>query len=253
MTDIKTVVQYMPRDAAYCDADWRRLLGAAYASVAPFFEPVAGRVTGTYPDKTGNFKYEVRRHGDGWLGVPVDRVAESEDSPWPVLKLDDVRLWRLNEAGWKLAAKLAGMAEGGEAGQVVCPVVYEVGGRFRVEEGCSRVVTVKGGAVWNVPSFTRYVLLVLLTDPREGGLTSEMLHAAAKKLYLSECPEVLDAGKGKGSSIVGVRPLRQYFRITGKNDRKTTHPFFGQITANSTKTPSYYIKKEAVKVRRASD
>ena len=116
MTDIKSVVLYMPRDAAYCDADWRRLLGAAYGSFAPFFEPVAGRVTGTYPDKTGNFKYEVRRHGDGWLGMPSDRVAESEDSPWPVLKIEDVRLWRLNESGWKMATKLAGMAEEGEAG-----------------------------------------------------------------------------------------------------------------------------------------
>ncbi len=106
--DLKTIIKHMPREAAHCKADWRRLLGTAYSALEPSFEKVAGRVTGKYPHKTGNYMYEVRRQGDGWLGVPPDRVAESEDSPWPRLCLDDVQLWRLGAAGWDAAAKLAG-------------------------------------------------------------------------------------------------------------------------------------------------
>lgn len=122
VTDLKTIIEHMPREAARCKADWRRLLGAAYSALEPSLEKVAGRVTGKYPHKTGNYMYEVRRQGDGWLGVPPDRVAESEDSPWPRLCLDDVQLWRLGAAGWDTAAKLAGC--GDKAGDEAHDEVY---------------------------------------------------------------------------------------------------------------------------------
>lgn len=114
MADLIVLVRHMPHDAAYCLADWRRLLGEAFGRLPDAFERVTGRVTGTYPDKTGNYMYEVRRHGGQWLGVPSDRVCEGDDSPGPVLSLDDVQLWRLSASGWRRLEELAGIIEGGE-------------------------------------------------------------------------------------------------------------------------------------------
>ncbi len=132
--------------------------------------------------------------------------------------------------------------------------VYTVGCKFSVENNFGRLVTFgKKVGDWDVPPFTRFVLKVLLTDGRDGGLTSEMIHAAAKKLFLMAFPEVVGTEKGIGSGVVAVRPLRQYFRISGKNGRKVTHPFFKQITKTAARTPSYFINKESVKVKVISD
>lgn len=120
MSAVELFVKFSPRDAGYCRADWRRLLGdKIYQSVESHLEVIVGRVTGTYPRGQSN-RYEVRHHGDCWLCLPFDDMPDAPDAPWPVLGLEDVQLWRLSGAGWRLAGELTGWT----AGQVavgVCP------------------------------------------------------------------------------------------------------------------------------------
>lgn len=97
--------------AAFCRADWRRLLRADYERFEPFFEAVAGVVTDSYPGPDGVVRYDVRQHGKGWLGMHQDGSPDTEDSPWLRLSREDVRVWRLNAAGCALAENMTGGAE----------------------------------------------------------------------------------------------------------------------------------------------
>ena len=133
--------------------------------------------------------------------------------------------------------------------------VYEVGGKFRYERDLGRIVTLgSGGKIWDVPPFTRFIIDVLLTDEREGGLTSEIIHAAAKKKYLDWYAE-LDGKEKNGlvSGVGAVRSLKQYFRCDNGNGDKETHDFIGQISSTKSNPPSYFIKKEKVKIKTSTD
>jgi len=99
MFGIEWFLRWSPKDAAYCKADWKLYLGEEYGAVEPYLERVTGRVTGSYPGAGGNVRYEVRLHGEFWLGIPYDGGEESEDAPWPRLTVEDVQLWRLSEEG----------------------------------------------------------------------------------------------------------------------------------------------------------
>jgi len=99
MFGIEWFLRWSPADAAYCRADWKRYLGPDFENVEPYLEKVTGRVTGSYPDAGGNIRYEVRLHGECWLGIPYDGGEESADAPWPRLTVEDVQLWRLSEEG----------------------------------------------------------------------------------------------------------------------------------------------------------
>ena len=105
--------------AAFCRADWRRLLRADFERFEPDFEAVAGVVTDSYPGPDGAARYDVRQHGKIWLGMHQDGSPDTEDSPWMRLSREDVRVWRLNAAGCALAERLAGsgamVAAGDEA------------------------------------------------------------------------------------------------------------------------------------------
>ncbi|HQQ91983.1 MAG TPA: hypothetical protein PLU38_08965 [Kiritimatiellia bacterium] len=105
--------------AAFCRADWRRLLRADFERFEPDFEAVAGVVTDSYPGPDGAVRYDVRQHGKIWLGMHQDGSPDTEDSPWMRLSREDVRVWRLNAAGCALAERLAGsgamVAAGDEA------------------------------------------------------------------------------------------------------------------------------------------
>lgn len=110
MVGFEWFVRWSPPDAAYCKADWKLLLGEDYGRVEPFLETVRGRVTGSYPDEKGGPRYEVRLHGECWLGVPTDGGEEGAASEWPRLTVADVQLWRMNTEG--LAALALRSAEG---------------------------------------------------------------------------------------------------------------------------------------------
>ena len=99
MTGLDWFVKWSPPDAAYCKADWKLHLGEDYVAVEPCLEKITGRVTGSYPGAGGNIRYEVRLHGEFWLGVPLEGGEESDDTPWPRLTVDDVQLWRISSAG----------------------------------------------------------------------------------------------------------------------------------------------------------
>jgi len=99
MSGIAWFLRCSPPDAAYCRADWKLYLGADYGAAEPYLEKVTGRVTGAFPGAGGNVRYEVRLHGDFWLGVPLDGGVESDDAPWPRLTAEDVQMWRLGTAG----------------------------------------------------------------------------------------------------------------------------------------------------------
>lgn len=99
MAGIEWFMRWSPADAAYCKADWKLYLGEDYGAVEPYLEKVTGRVTGSYPGSGGNTRYEVRLHGEFWLGIPYDGGEESEDAPWPRLAAEDVQLWRISEEG----------------------------------------------------------------------------------------------------------------------------------------------------------
>lgn len=99
MAGIAWFVKWSPPDAAYCRADWKLYLGADYGTAEPYLEKVTGHVTGSFPGAGGNVRYEVRMHGDFWLGVPLDGGVESDDAPWPRLTVEDVQMWRLSEEG----------------------------------------------------------------------------------------------------------------------------------------------------------
>ena len=111
MTGLEWFVKWSPKDAAYCKADWILYLGEEYEAVEPYLEKVTGRVAGSYPGAGGNIRYEVRLHGEYWLGIPYDGGEESDDAPWPRLTVEDVQMWRLNSAG--LAALTLRNAEDG--------------------------------------------------------------------------------------------------------------------------------------------
>ena len=130
-------------------------------------------------------------------------------------------------------------------------VVYVVGGKFRVEGEFSRVVTLgKRNDVWEVPPFIRMVLKVLLTDAREGGLTSEVIHETATKMYLEKYPEVKNNKGMKGSGVLARKALGQYFRYTDKNGNKIDHLLFQLVTKFGIKVPTYCLKKEIVKIEK---
>lgn len=99
MAGIAWFVRWSPPDAAYCRADWKVYLGVDYGAAEPYLEKVTGRVTGSFPGAGGNVRYEVRLHGDFWLGVPLDGGVESDDASWPRLTAEDVQMWRLSTAG----------------------------------------------------------------------------------------------------------------------------------------------------------
>jgi hypothetical protein len=119
MSVTELFVKFSPRDAGYCRADRRRLLGdEIYQAAEPHLEVIVGRVTGTHPRGQSN-RYEVRHHGDCWLCLPFDDMPDTPDAPWPVLGLEDVQLWRLSGAGWRLAGELTGWT-GGQVAVGVC-------------------------------------------------------------------------------------------------------------------------------------
>jgi len=97
--------------AAFCRADWRRLLKDEYERFEPEFEAFAGTVTDSYPGACGVVRYDVRQHGKIWLGMHQDGSPDTEDNPWLRLSRDEVAVWRLNAAGCALAEKLAGCGE----------------------------------------------------------------------------------------------------------------------------------------------
>jgi len=99
MVGIEWFLRWSPKDAAYCKADWRLYLGPEYGMVEPHLEKVTGCVTGSYPGAGGNVRYDVRLHGEYWLGIPYDGGEESDDAPWPRLTVEDVQLWRISSAG----------------------------------------------------------------------------------------------------------------------------------------------------------
>jgi len=99
MTGVEWFLRWSPPDAAYCKADWKLFLGVEYGKVEPFLEIVRGCVTGSYPDEKGGPRYEVRLHGDCWLGVPIDGGEEGAEAEWPGLTVADVQLWRVSENG----------------------------------------------------------------------------------------------------------------------------------------------------------
>lgn len=266
-------------DAAMCLADWRRLLKEEYGKFEPFLELAVGAVTGSYPGSDGIVRYDVRQHGKVWLGMHQDGSPDTEDSPWLRLAREDVLIWRLNAEGRKLAEKIATAQcadnakpsgtsqsamtqpngrEKGPAGQPLrdaecMKAVYEVGDKFRIEEGFSKVLTTKTGDVWEVPPFTRIVLEILLTDKREGGLTSEMVHRSAGERYLERYPELANGVSGTGSALVTEKPLRQYFRHTDQKGNRVEHALFKQVQRSGSKIPSYWFKKGTVKVRVTPD
>jgi len=145
--------------------------------------------------------------------------------------------------------------DNGGNGQEAWSAVYEVGGKYRIEEGCSQVVTIESGEIWSVPLFTRSVLEVLLTETRTGGITSEVIHKAAVKIHRERHPELKQADKGRNSDIVNEKPLSQYFRISGKatNGKKTTHGLFKSIARSDGKKPTYAFKKGVVKTIKCPD
>ena len=133
--------------------------------------------------------------------------------------------------------------------------VYAVGGKYRIEDGCSRVVTLKTKEAWSVPPFTRVVLEVMLTDARAGGLTSEVIYQAAVSLYRERFPELAKGDKGRNSDVVKEKPLKQYFQIKDKTKAtgKATHGLFQMITSSGGKKPSYAFKKGTVKTTQLPD
>ena len=119
MSVTELFVKFSPRDAGYCRADWKRLLGEHYGALEPHLSAVTGLVTGTYPRGQSN-RYEVRHHGECWLCLPFDDMPDAPDAPWPLLGLEDVQLWRLSGEGWRLAGELTGWTDG-QVAVGVCP------------------------------------------------------------------------------------------------------------------------------------
>jgi len=128
MVGIEWFMRWSPPDAAYCRADWQRYLGADFGKVEPYLEKVTGRVTGSYPDAGGNIRYEVRLHGEGWLGVPMDGGEEDDGAPWPQLTSEDVQLWRLSGEGRSALVESRGRKteNRGQAGDVEVSPDYKV-------------------------------------------------------------------------------------------------------------------------------
>ena len=126
------------------------------------------------------------------------------------------------------------------------PSAYQVGGKYRIEDAYSRVVTLKTKTVWAVPLFTRAVLEVMLTDTRDG-LTSELIYAAAVELHRKRYPELTSTGKGCNSDIVAEKSLQQFFRYAGANGKKTVHGLFALISCSGGKKPTYQFRNGIVK------
>jgi len=110
--------------AAFCRADWRRLLKDEHERFEPYFEAVVGVVTDSFPGPDGTVRYDVRQHGKMWLGIHQDGSPDTEDSPWLRLSRDAVMVWRLNAAGCALAEELAGCGEKAVADDDASDEVY---------------------------------------------------------------------------------------------------------------------------------
>lgn len=124
MDALSVLVRAGVSHAAFCRADWRRLLRADFDRFEPDLEAVAGVVTDSYPEPDGAVRYDLRQHGKGWLGMHQDGSPDTEDSPWLRLSREDVMMWRLNAAGCALAEKLAGGCVNVAAGDEARDEVY---------------------------------------------------------------------------------------------------------------------------------
>lgn len=265
MVGLEWLLRWSPPGAAYCKADWKLLLGADYGKVEPLLEIVRGCVTGSYPCERGDARYEVRLHGDGWLGVPMDGDEESEEAPWPRLAAADVQLWRLSsdgrnallhEIGNKLRfhrvhedARLStGVAQ--ECGYPLKrdriaddwrkEMVYLVGGRFWVKGDFSQVLTHgRRNDLWDVPPFTRMILKVLLEQCRDVGMTSEIIYARARAEFEKCCPE--SAKRPPGMEMIPKSASLVHFFRRQRNGKKLPHPLYSEIQVIGHKPATYLV------------
>lgn len=265
MSGIEWFLRWSPPGAAYCKADWKHLLGSDYGKVEPLLEIVRGCVTGSYPDARGGPRYEVRLHGDSWLGVPMDGDEEGEETPWPMLTAVDVQLWRMNSDGREILLREFEQAVGGkaiedQAGTYSCAatnkesglmrhrliwewrkeMVYMVGGRFWIKSDFSQVLTRgRRDDLWDVPPFTRMILKVLLEQCRQVGQTSEIIYERARLEYERICPESTRRAHGM-EVIPKPASLVQFFRRQRKG-KKQTHPLYGEIQIVGQKPATYSV------------
>ena len=266
MVGIEWFLRWSPPGAAYCKADWKLLLGADYGKVESLLEIVRGCVTGSYPDAQGGPRYDVRLHGDGWLGVPMDGdEEESEEAPWPRLTAADVQLWRLsvegrnavlhdigNELRFHRATEEKRLSTGATRERAYQlkrdliaddwrrDMVYLVGGRFWVKGDFSQVLTRgRRDDLWDVPPFTRMILKVLLEQCGHVGQTSEIIYERARTEYEKICPE--SARRAHGMEMI-PKPasLVQFFRRQ-RNGKKQTHPLYGEIKIVGQKPATYSV------------